>query len=56
VHGLWPEDGSYGDSECLAPKDETSPTVVYSCYDDADETEADNLSFEVCGYTYTYEI
>lgn len=47
VHGLWPEVDSYGDSSCLTPKDTSSPTVVYSCYDDSEESDSSNLSFEV---------
>ena len=34
VHGLWPETGSFGSSECLAPRDSASPDSLASCYDD----------------------
>jgi ribonuclease I len=46
VHGLWPEVGNYGTSECLAPAASAAPTVVYSCYDQVGTSEADCLSFE----------
>ena len=26
VHGLWPQVSPYGDSECIAPEDKTSPS------------------------------
>ena len=33
VHGLWPETGSYGSSECVAPSSSsTDPTKLFSCY------------------------
>ncbi|KAJ8610106.1 hypothetical protein CTAYLR_007077 [Chrysophaeum taylorii] len=51
VHGLWPEDGSYGellrDSECLAPDSTADPTVVYECYVSSGDDDADIISFEV---------
>ena len=48
VHGLWPENGSYGTSQCIAPSQSSAdPTKVYSCYNQTDETDASNLSFEV---------
>jgi hypothetical protein len=46
VHGLWPETGSYGTSECIAPGSTADPTVVYSCYNQAGETQESLLSFE----------
>jgi hypothetical protein len=34
THGLWPETGSYGTSQCIAPSGSTAdPTKVYSCYE-----------------------
>ena len=48
VHGLWPENGQYGTSQCIAPSQSTAdPTKVYTCYNQTDETDASNLSFEV---------
>merc|ERR1712113_1047602 len=32
VHGLWPETGSYGTSQCIPPKSKANPTKVYNCY------------------------
>eukprot|EP00927_Polykrikos_kofoidii_P019424 TRINITY_DN1907_c0_g1_i5.p1 TRINITY_DN1907_c0_g1~~TRINITY_DN1907_c0_g1_i5.p1 ORF type:complete len:210 (-),score=26.65 TRINITY_DN1907_c0_g1_i5:108-737(-) len=32
VHGLWPQLGSYGTSQCIAPKDNTDPSKTYECY------------------------
>jgi len=46
VHGLWPETGTYGTSECITPESTADPQVVYSCYDQRGETEAECLSFE----------
>ena len=46
VHGLWPETGSYGTSECLAPKNAATPTTLYSCYDQEGESSSSCLSFE----------
>ena len=49
VHGLWPEVGSYGTSQCVAPSSSTaSPTKVYSCYDTG---ESGQLSFETHEWT-----
>jgi len=45
VHGLWPETGAYGTSQCIAPEDATDPSSVYTCYALPDETEP--LSFEI---------
>lgn len=44
VHGLWPETGYYGTSQCISPTEDTSdPTKVYECYlNDGD----DLLKFE----------
>jgi len=47
VHGLWPEVGSYGTSECLAPANSASPQIVYPCYNQEGEQQSDLLSFEV---------
>ena len=38
VHGLWPQTPTYGSSECVAASSNSTPTELYSCYDD--------LSFE----------
>lgn len=46
VHGLWPETGDYGSSECIAPEDDSSPSVIYSCYQQQGETDDDLLWFE----------
>lgn len=41
VHGLWPETGSYGTSQCVKPQDAAIATKIYSCYaHDADNTHA----------------
>lgn len=47
VHGLWPETGSYGTSQCIAPSGSTAnPTKVYSCYDVPGTDPSGQLSFE----------
>lgn len=44
THGLWPQTGHYGTSQCVAPSGSTAdPSQVYSCY----ENDGDGLiSFE----------
>mmetsp|Transcript_78415 Transcript_78415/g.155350 ORF Transcript_78415/g.155350 Transcript_78415/m.155350 type:complete len:204 (-) Transcript_78415:107-718(-) len=32
VHGLWPQNGHYGSSDCVKPAETESPTEVYPCY------------------------
>ena len=45
VHGLWPETGSYGTSQCIQPSGSPDdPSTVYSCYDD--ESRGDAITFE----------
>lgn len=46
VHGLWPQVGSYGTSQCLAPKNHTGPNHVYSCYAQEGTSTKDLLGFE----------
>jgi hypothetical protein len=46
VHGLWPETGSYGTSKCIAPRDPSNPSTLFSCYDTTNDT-AHQLSFEI---------
>ena len=47
VHGIWPEVGEYGTSQCVAPSKSTAnPTKVYSCYDVPGTDLSDQLSFE----------
>merc|ERR1719198_1072415 len=48
VHGLWPETGSYGTSQCIAPQDSANPTKVYDCYDN---DGGDLVSFETHEWT-----
>jgi len=36
VHGLWPETGAYGTSQCIAPKDSADATKIYDCYMNAE--------------------
>jgi len=47
VHGLWPEDGSYGSSDCVGPSDGADPTRVYTCYAASADDDGETLSFEV---------
>lgn len=47
VHGLWPENGEYGTSQCIAPVSTADPVKVYSCYNDTSQTDDSNLSFEI---------
>lgn len=46
VHGLWPQVGRFGNSECLSPKDAAAPHMVYQCYDQKGESFGRNLGFE----------
>jgi len=46
VHGLWPEVGSYGSSQCVKPTGSLAdPTKVYACYQ-GQETSSHQLDFE----------
>lgn len=47
VHGLWPETGGYGTSDCVEPDSASDPTKVYSCYEDSADDNSDVISFEV---------
>ena len=45
VHGLWPETGQYGTSQCIRPSESTAdPTITYPCY--AQPDEPDPVGFE----------
>lgn len=46
VHGLWPENGHYGTSKCIAPQDTTGPNKVYECYNTPGSTHQHALWFE----------
>lgn len=47
VHGLWPEVGSYGDSQCVKPSGSTAdPVTVVECYKDAGTVNAQIVQFE----------
>ena len=47
VHGLWPETGSYGTSDCVAPTGSTAdPTSVIDCYAATGDDDAGTVSFE----------
>ena len=47
VHGLWPEVGSYGTSQCIAPSgSKADPTSVVDCYSATDDDSAAIISFE----------
>jgi len=37
VHGLWPETGSYGTSQCIAPGNSADPSELPSCYATTDD-------------------
>lgn len=45
VHGLWPEVGGFGSSSCIAPKDTTSPTRLFPCYQ-GDDNSSHQIAFE----------
>lgn len=47
VHGLWPETGGYGTSDCVEPDSTSDPTQVYSCYEGSADDDSDVISFEV---------
>ena len=36
LHGLWPETGKYGSSNCVAPKQIQAPERLLACYNDID--------------------
>ena len=47
VHGLWPETGSYGSSQCIKPSSSRmDPSKVYSCYEQDGQSKDDLISFE----------
>ncbi|CAK0794031.1 unnamed protein product [Prorocentrum cordatum] len=46
VHGLWPAVGEYGSSQCIAPKSSADATGVYTCYQQANQSESQLLWFE----------
>lgn len=46
VHGLWPESGRYGTSQCSAPQNSKPPTKVFDCYDQEGNSRSNNLRFE----------
>lgn len=47
VHGLWPETGKYGGSECVRPSESLeAPHIIRSCYQDRDESPAQLLNFQ----------
>eukprot|EP00629_Pelagomonadales_sp_RCC1024_P003853 CAMPEP_0119268808 /NCGR_PEP_ID=MMETSP1329-20130426/6464_1 /TAXON_ID=114041 /ORGANISM="Genus nov. species nov., Strain RCC1024" /LENGTH=260 /DNA_ID=CAMNT_0007268791 /DNA_START=228 /DNA_END=1007 /DNA_ORIENTATION=- len=47
AHGLWPETGDYGTSDCIAPTSTKDPTRVIDCYADAGDNDDDILDFEI---------
>jgi len=51
VHGLWPETGYYGNSECIRPQNWTKPSKVYSCYGTGEGGDDHILWFE--GHEWT---
>jgi ribonuclease I len=46
IHGLWPEVGSYGTSQCVKPADFTDPTEVHGCYAADGGPDSAIISFE----------
>ena len=47
VHGLWPETGSYGSSQCVAPSSSSSdPGKIYKCYDHPGGSGMAPIAFE----------
>ena len=47
VHGLWPETGHYGSSQCIAPSNSTAdPAKVYKCYNHPGGAGMGPLEFE----------
>eukprot|EP00747_Dinoflagellata_sp_TGD_P171913 gnl/TRDRNA2_/TRDRNA2_207104_c0_seq1.p1 gnl/TRDRNA2_/TRDRNA2_207104_c0~~gnl/TRDRNA2_/TRDRNA2_207104_c0_seq1.p1 ORF type:complete len:214 (-),score=27.95 gnl/TRDRNA2_/TRDRNA2_207104_c0_seq1:63-650(-) len=46
VHGLWPETGHYGSSECKRPKDGASPSTLFPCYQQEGGQPNQLLKFE----------
>jgi hypothetical protein len=47
VHGLWPENAPYGNSECIAPTSTTNPTSLATCYQNGTQDVSSQLSFEI---------
>jgi len=46
LHGLWPETGKYGSSQCIAPtRSSADPEVLFPCYD-VDAVPHKQLAFE----------
>lgn len=46
VHGLWPQVGRFGSSQCIRPAIKHPTRTVYSCYMDDGTTQERILSFE----------
>lgn len=47
LHGLWPQVGKYGSSQCLRPtKSAAAPKELYPCYQSSDTPYQRQLSFE----------
>merc|ERR1711957_509328 len=50
THGLWPEVGSYGTSQCIKPSgSEANPTETYECY--KNDGSGSQVTFETHEWT-----
>ena len=48
LHGLWPQTGKYGSSQCIAPtKSEAGPGRLFPCYESSEVAPRKQLQFEV---------
>lgn len=46
IHGLWPEVGKYGSSECIRPEVDAAPETLYPCYAEFGVGAQKQLAFE----------
>eukprot|EP00927_Polykrikos_kofoidii_P066503 TRINITY_DN62092_c0_g1_i1.p1 TRINITY_DN62092_c0_g1~~TRINITY_DN62092_c0_g1_i1.p1 ORF type:complete len:378 (-),score=33.08 TRINITY_DN62092_c0_g1_i1:397-1530(-) len=46
VHGLWPENGHFGDSQCLEASDAQPPSKLFTCYDQKERSHSKQISFQ----------
>ena len=52
LHGLWPQVGKYGSSQCLRPtKSAAAPTDLYPCYQQTETAYRRQLSFQAHEWT-----
>jgi len=47
LHGLWPQVGRYGNSQCRKPDDFRDPQRIFPCYNNSDDTPKHMRQFEI---------